>query len=118
LLSDSHMPGAGDGLTVMSAMRHKHPDAITLLITGYPALKEEMDAILLQADEILAKPMPIDEMVALIRDRLAKRVERRVSNNERVASVLERDRLPTVANWLSAVKTDDELTGIRLRIGA
>jgi CheY-like chemotaxis protein len=25
LLSDLHMPGAGDGFTVISAMRHKHP---------------------------------------------------------------------------------------------
>jgi DNA-binding response OmpR family regulator len=114
LISDLHMPGAGDGFTVISAMRHKHPGAITLLFTGYPALKEAMDAILLQADEILVKPMPIDEMVALIRDRLAKRGGRRVSNTERVASILERDSLPTVANWLSAVKTDDELTRIRL----
>ena len=114
LLSDLHMPGAGDGFTVISAMRHKHPDAITLLFTGYPALKEAMDAILLQADEILVKPMPIDEMIALIRDRLAKRGGRRVSNIERVASILERDSLPTIANWLSAVKTDDELTRIAL----
>jgi ActR/RegA family two-component response regulator len=115
LLSDLHMPGAGDGFTVISAMRHKHPDAITLLFTGYPALKEAMDAILLQADEILVKPMPIPEMIALIRDRLSKRKgARRVSNTERVASILERDSLPTIANWLSAVKTDDELTCIPL----
>jgi ActR/RegA family two-component response regulator len=53
-----------------TAMRHKTPDAITLLFTGFPALKEAMDAILLQADEILVKPMPIPEMVALIRERL------------------------------------------------
>src|ERR1700728_3047149 len=85
LLSDLHMPGAGDGFTVISAMRHKHPSAITLLFTGYPALKEAMSAILLQADEILVKPMPIPEMVALIRERLDKRVARRPSNTERVA---------------------------------
>ena len=114
LLSDLHMPGAGDGFTVVSAMRHKHPAAITLLFTGYPALKEAMDAILLQADEILVKPMPIPEMVALIRDRLAKRRGRSVSNIERVASILERDSLPTIANWLSAVKTEDELACIPL----
>jgi DNA-binding response OmpR family regulator len=114
LLSDLHMPGAGDGFTVISAMRHKHPDTVTLLFTGYPALKEAMDAILLQADEILVKPMPIPEMIALIRDRLSKRKGRRVSNTERVASILERDSLPTIANWLSAVKTDDELASIPL----
>ena len=114
LLSDLHMPGAGDWFTVISAMRHKHPDAITLLFTGYPALKEAMDAILLQADEILVKPMPIPEMIALIRDRLSKPGGRRVANTERVASILECDSLPTIANWLSAVKTDDELACIPL----
>jgi DNA-binding response OmpR family regulator len=114
LLSDLHMPGAGDGLTVISAMRHKHPDTITLLFTGYPALKEAMDAILLQADEILVKPMPIPEMIALIRDRLSKRGGRRLSNTERVATILERDSLLTITNWLSAVKTDDELSSLPL----
>ena len=114
LLSDLHMPGAGDGPTVISAMRHKHPDTITLLFTGYPALKEAMDAILLQADEILVKPMPIPEMIALIRDRLSKRGGRRLSNTERVATILERDSLLTITNWLSAVKTDDELSSLPL----
>ena len=37
LISDLHMPGAGDGFTVVSAMRHRHPEAVTLLFTGYPA---------------------------------------------------------------------------------
>jgi CheY-like chemotaxis protein len=114
LLSDLHMPGAGDGFTVISAMRHKNPNAITLLFTGYPALKEAMNAILLQADEILVKPMPIPEMVALIRERLDNHVARRPANTERVASILERDAAVTIANWLSAVKTDDELSHIRL----
>ena len=114
LLSDLHMPGAGDGFTVVSAMRHKHPDAITLLFTGYPALKEAMDAILLQADEILVKPMPIPELVKLIRDRLEKRSNRPASNIERVASILEREASVTIADWLRRVERDDELTGIEL----
>ena len=114
LLSDLHMPGAGDGFTVISAMRHRHPAAITLLFTGYPALKEAMDAILLQADEILVKPMPILEMVSLIRERLDKPSTRLPANTERVATILERDAQITIANWLAAVKSDDELTGIPL----
>ena len=73
LISDLHMPGAGDGFTVISTMRHKHPNAVTLLFTGYPALKEAMDAILLQADEVLVKPMPPEDLVAVVRERLAKR---------------------------------------------
>jgi len=114
LLSDLHMPGPGDGFTVVSAMRHKHPDAVTLLFTGYPALKEAMDAILLQADEILVKPMPIPELVQLIRERLDKRGNRRASNIERVASILEREASTTIADWLGRVGRDDELTRIVL----
>jgi DNA-binding response OmpR family regulator len=89
-------------------------DAITLLFTGYPALKEAMDAILLQADEILVKPMPIPELVKLIRDRLEKRSNRPASNIERVASILEREASVTIADWLRRVERDDELTGIEL----
>ena len=71
LLCDLHMPGAGDGFTVVSAMRHINPAAITLVFTGYPALKEAMNAILLQADEILLKPMAIPELIAIIQEEIA-----------------------------------------------
>jgi DNA-binding response OmpR family regulator len=114
LISDLHMPGAGDGFTVISTMRHKHPDAVTLLFTGYPALKEAMDAILLQADEVLVKPMPPEDLVAVVRERLAKRGLRRETNRERVASILERDAEATIANWLYRVEHDKELTRIAL----
>jgi DNA-binding response OmpR family regulator len=114
LLSDLHLPGAGDGFTVISAMRHKNPTAVTLLFTGYPALKEAMDAILSQADEILVKPMPIPELVAVIRQRLKNRGTRRVSNIERVASILERDADLTIADWLTRVDRENELTCVPL----
>jgi DNA-binding response OmpR family regulator len=114
LLCDLHMPGAGDGFTVVSAMRHVNPEAITLVFTGYPALQEAMDAILLQADEILVKPLAIDALVALIRDRLQKRGTRKLSNTERVASILERDALATIKDWLARVEREKELTNIVL----
>ncbi|WP_348262879.1 response regulator [Telmatobacter sp. DSM 110680] len=114
LLSDLHLPGAGDGFTIVSAMRHRHPDAVTLLFTGYPALKEAMDAILLQADEIMVKPMPIPELLALIREKLKNRGTRRTTNTERVASILEREAETTIADWLSRVESDDELNHLVL----
>jgi ActR/RegA family two-component response regulator len=114
LLSDLHMPGAGDGLTVVSAMRHVNPLAVTLVFTGYPALKEAMEAILLQADEILVKPMDVDAMVALIREKLKTRGAKRMANIERVANILERDSKLTIANWLARVGREPELTAIPL----
>jgi CheY-like chemotaxis protein len=61
LVSDLHMPGAGDGLTVVSAMRHSNRRAVTIIFSGYPAMKEAAAAaILLQADEILVANGPGD----------------------------------------------------------
>jgi ActR/RegA family two-component response regulator len=54
-----HMPGAGDGFTVVSAMRHKNPDAVTLVFTGYPALEQAMNAIMLQADSMPGNPSAV-----------------------------------------------------------
>src|SRR3982075_3957103 len=59
LLSDLHMPQAGDGFTVVSAMRHTHPNAVTLVLSGYPAVDEALSAIRLQADEVLIKTIEI-----------------------------------------------------------
>jgi ActR/RegA family two-component response regulator len=44
-----------DGLAVITAMRHSQPDALTLLVSGYPDVKSAMDAIVLEADQIMMK---------------------------------------------------------------
>jgi ActR/RegA family two-component response regulator len=45
-----------DGFAVVTAMRRSQPDALTLLVSGYPDVKSAMDAILLEADDIIVKP--------------------------------------------------------------
>jgi DNA-binding response OmpR family regulator len=114
LLCDLHMPGAGDGFTVVSAMRHTNPDAVTLVFTGYPALEEAMNAILLQADEILVKPMNVPALVSLIREKLQKGKKQRMATIERVAVILEREALSTMEDWLSRVNREAELTCVPL----
>ena len=114
LLSDLHMPLAGDGFTLVSAMRHTHPDALTVVLSGYPALDEAMSAILHQADEIFAKPIRIGELRDLIRQRIAEPHTRRRVKAESVASILEREVEVTIQNWLDIVDQDAELTCISL----
>ena len=72
LLTDLHMPHAGDGFTVVGAMRHTHPRAVTLVLSGYPFLDEALSAIRLQADAILVKPIEIAPLRKLIHERLAR----------------------------------------------
>jgi DNA-binding response OmpR family regulator len=114
LLSDLHMPLAGDGFTLVSAMRHTHPDALTVVLSGYPALDEAMSAILHQADEIYTKPIRIGELRDLIRERLADRQTRKRVKPESVASILEREIETTIQYWLDIVDQDAELTAIPL----
>lgn len=114
LLSDLHMPGAGDGLTVVSAMRHTNPRAATLVFTGYPALTEAKDAILLQADQILVKPMDISALIASIHENLEKAGRRVPANTERVATILERETSATIASWLVRVEAESELMVVPL----
>src|ERR1700678_1610434 len=66
LLSDLHMPGAGDGLTVVSAMRHANPSAVTLLLSAFPEMDAAAQALLLQADEVLVKPMEVAALIQVI----------------------------------------------------
>ena len=62
LITDLHMPNPGDGFTVITAMRHFQPEALTLLVSGYPDVQSAMAAILLQADEIIVKPFEAREI--------------------------------------------------------
>src|ERR1700742_4086837 len=71
LLSDLHMPAAGDGLTVVSAMRHANPKAVTLLLSAFPEMNAAAQAILRQTDEILVKPMDLTSLVQIINQRVA-----------------------------------------------
>ena len=114
LLTDLHMPEAGDGFTVVSAMRHTNPNAVTLVFSGYPALQEAAEAILSQADDVIQKLIPPPELIAIIRKKLEKREPRKMTNTERVASILERDVLVTIKDWLDRVDGESELTCVPL----
>jgi CheY-like chemotaxis protein len=114
LLSDLHMPLAGDGFTVVSAMRHTHPQAVTLVLSGYPELDEALSAIRLQADEILVKPIQIASLREIIREKLKQPVVRRPLTTVSVASILEMDLEATVQAWMALVERNEELTCIPL----
>jgi len=114
LLSDLHMPDAGDGMTVVSAMRHAHPKAVTIVLSGYPAMQEAMSAILLQADEVVVKPVGVAAITELIQKKLANPVDRKPLAIQSVASILERDLDATIQNWMALVDQNDELTCIPL----
>jgi ActR/RegA family two-component response regulator len=111
LVSDLHMPGTGDGLTVVGAMRHANPKAHTLLLTAFPAMDAAARAVVRHADEILVKPMDVDALTEVIEERLASGPPRpRVV--ETVAQVLERSMGVTIEDWFDEVQKEKSLMAI------
>ncbi len=111
LLSDLHMPGAGDGLTVVSAMRHANPSAVTLLLSAFPHMEAAAQALLLQADEVLVKPMDVASLARVIKERIAVGPVR----NREIASVgeiLDRSVEPAIAEWYERVERNSLLMSV------
>jgi DNA-binding NtrC family response regulator len=97
LLSDLHMPDAGDGFTVVSAMRYTHPKAVTLVLGGFPAIQESVNAIIPQADEVLLKPIGVAKVTEITNTRLSSPGGHLFMNKERVAAILEWPRIQSDA---------------------
>src|SRR5258706_2101891 len=121
LITDLHMPDPGDGFTVVTAMRHSQPDALTLLVSGYPDVQSAMAAILLEADEILVKPFEVGRLAELVRDKMATRRPAARPTKARVSAILQRCIPALIGDWLARVNqareinyiplSDDERTG-------
>lgn len=113
LLSDLHMPGAGDGLTVVSAMRHANPKAVTMLLSGFPEMDAASHAILLQADQILVKPIKVATLIEAIKERLAIGPPT-AHVVESVATILERTTESTIKDWFGHIQRDEKVMAVSL----
>lgn len=114
LICDLHLPEAGDGFTLVNAMRHFHPKAITFVMSNYPALRESISALLPQADEILVTPIPLKDVVALLKNRLRDPKHGVLKVRESVATILERHSLSTIREWRERVNSDKELAHVKI----
>jgi len=114
LITDLHMPNPGDGFTVVTAMRHSQPNALTLLVSGYPDVQSAMDAILLEADEILVKPFEVGKLADLVREKMLNRKPAARLEKERVATILRRCIASVVEDWLVRAKQSKELNHVLL----
>jgi DNA-binding response OmpR family regulator len=114
LITDLHMPNPSDGFAVITAMRHSQPAALTLLVSGYPDVKSAMDAILLEADDIIVKPFQTGKLADLIREKMATHQPAPRTQKERVAAILQRCTSQIVEEWLLRVTKIPELGGISL----
>jgi DNA-binding response OmpR family regulator len=114
LITDLHMPNPSDGFTVVSAMRHSQPYALTLLVSGYPDVQSAMAAILLEADEIIVKPFEVGRLADLLREKMSTRKPAARMEKQRVAAILQRCMPGVIDDWLARAKQARELNHLQL----
>jgi DNA-binding response OmpR family regulator len=128
LLTDLHMPGAGDGLIVAGAMRHANPRAVTLILSANPDMAKATAAVLRQVDEIVTKPVKASAIVELIRRRLEEEgplAEMRQAEEDQasqpqavelVATLIDRERPAIMRAWLAKLKEGESLAAVPLSL--
>ncbi len=114
LIADLNVGHAGDGFTVVSAMRRTHPDAVTFILTGYPAIETALEAIRMQVDDYLTKPTDIETLVHKIRSKLAEPGPHRHIESKRLSQLLSEYLQSITTEWLDLVHQDPDLSKIRI----
>jgi ActR/RegA family two-component response regulator len=130
LLTDLHMPGAGDGLIVVGAMRHANPRAVTLVLSANPDMAKATTAVLRLVDEVLLKPVKAGPIVEAIQRRLAEEETfplpqlleaepeppLRPQAVELVATLVERERASITLEWLLKMKDAANFAAVPLTV--
>ncbi len=114
LITDLNMPNAGDGFTVLTAMRHSQPNALILLVSGYPDVERALATIALEPDEIIVKPFEIATLTDLIVEKTRSRKPAPRADKQRVGVILHRCLASILADWLARAKLSPELNHLHL----
>lgn len=114
LIADLNIGEPGDGFTIVSAMRRVQPEAVTMILTGYPAFQAALRAIHEQVDDFLVKPAEPKNVAETIRRNLCQRRKPGAILTDRLNRVIERNRDGIVQAWYEAVERDPEISKIRL----
>jgi CheY-like chemotaxis protein len=114
LISDLNIGYAGDGFTVVSAMRRTQPRCVTLIMTGYPGFDSALEAVRAQVDDYLIKPTPIPTLIERIEEKLRCPSLDPEAATKRISQVLRECTFEITQRALSAMKSDPALGALPL----
>lgn len=66
VVTDLHMPGGQTGLDLITALRHRFPDTLCVLITAFATLDTSIEALKRGAYDLIQKPFRLAEMEAVL----------------------------------------------------
>ena len=114
LIADLNVGQAGDGFTVVSAMRRTQPECVNFILTGFPAFETALEAIRRQVDDYLVKPVEISTLVEIIESKLKTREPHKSVAPKRVAKILEENSEKITSLVLAKMKAHSELRRLKL----
>lgn len=114
LISDLNIGQPGDGFTVVSAMRRTQPQAITIILTGYPAFESALRAIREQVDDFITKPADMGELLSNLRQRMECRQQRTPIVTKRLRQIILENKQSIIEDWLRIVEEVPEIAGVPL----
>jgi len=81
--------GDMDGIDLLELINERCPEMVKIMITGYPTLKNAIEAVNKGADGYILKPVKFDELLAKIKDFLRRQQEDKKYSEEKVAFFIE-----------------------------
>jgi DNA-binding NtrC family response regulator len=87
-LVDIRLPDM-EGTKLLTAMRETTPAMVKIILTGYPALQNAIDAVNKGADAYLVKPINMDELLRTVKQHLKKQSELNEYGQEKLAHFVE-----------------------------
>ena len=87
-LIDIRLPDM-EGTKLLTAMKETTPEIIKIILTGFPALQNTIDAVNKGAHGYLVKPINMDELLRTVQEQLKKQNEMKEYSQDRVAQFVE-----------------------------
>jgi len=87
-LVDIRLPDM-EGTKLLTSMKQTTPEMIKIILTGYPALQNAIDAVNKGAHGYLVKPIKMDELLRTVELNLKKQSELKKYGQDKVAEFVE-----------------------------
>jgi len=87
-LIDIRLPDM-EGTKLLTAMKETTPKMVKIIVTGYPALSNAIEAVNRGADAYVLKPVNIDNLLNTIQEHLKKQQEAKKYSEQKVTEFIE-----------------------------
>jgi len=88
-LIDIRLPDM-EGTKLLTAMKETTPKMVKIIITGYPALQNAVEAVNKGADAYVLKPPKMKEVLSILKEHLEKQKAEKRINEEKVAEFIQK----------------------------